>query len=284
MTTIEPHSYPLHNGTLTTLEAGPPNGERILLLHGIPASAELFRAVMVQLAEQGYRAIAPNMPGYGSTRLADAADYSLSAVADLYKTWLESANLAPVWVVGHDLGGAVSQLMAVRYPQLFTRYTVGNAPLGDSFPVFSVKLARLIAKAGLLPTVQRFGSDPYTTRQVYLGFADRAKLTPEMLERIFWDSKISDPQGRREFAKHLQHLRSTENVEIVDQLKNIPVPTLVLWSAGDRFQTLEKVGKPLQQALPAATPLAVIEGGHFSPAEAPQAYAEALLQWGQSIT
>ncbi|NDJ37023.1 MAG: alpha/beta hydrolase [Chloroflexi bacterium] len=282
MTGLERLTVPIEQGTLSVVTAGAPTDQPIMLLHGIPSNAYLFRDVLPRLAQAGYYALAPDMPGYGETRLGDDADYSLSAVADTYAAWLERDAYAPVWLVGHDLGGAVAQLIAVRYPHLLSRLTLGNCPLGDSFPVPAVNMAVAMARAGLFLPFASLGLFPnfYMTGEVRRGFGDSARLTSDMLDTVFWAGKTKSEAGRREFAKHLRHLRNDESVEIVPQLKSLPMPVQVLWSSLDRHQSAETSGRQLLLALPEGTPFEVVEGaGHFMPLETPADYATRLLAW-----
>jgi haloalkane dehalogenase len=62
---------------LAWVEAGPPGGEPVLLLHGEPSWSFLYRTVMAVLAEAGMRAIAVDLAGFGrSDKPADVADHS----------------------------------------------------------------------------------------------------------------------------------------------------------------------------------------------------------------
>lgn len=284
--TVERQTITLPSATLSVLAAGTPTAGTILLLHGIPASAELFRDVLARLAEAGYRALAPDMPGYGASRFADDMDYSLSAVADLYGQWLQEAELGSVWLVGHDLGGAVAQMLIVRYPHLFSHFTLGNAPIADSFPVAAINQMKAIAQLGLWPLLSRLRliPNPIIVAELRRGFANPAKLTTEMQQRIFWDGKVDDARGRREFVKHLRHLRNDESIAIAPRLKEVAVPSLLLWGGADPFQALETTGKRLHDALPAHTALEVVPGtGHFFPAEDPEAYVRGLLHWRETV-
>ena len=50
---------------LAYVEAGPPDAEPVLLLHGEPSWSFLYRTVMAVLADAGLRAIAPDLAGFG---------------------------------------------------------------------------------------------------------------------------------------------------------------------------------------------------------------------------
>src|SRR5215471_3450206 len=59
------------------VEAGPADGEPVLLLHGEPSWSFLYRRVMLVLADAGLRAIAPDLIGFGrSDKPAGIGDHS----------------------------------------------------------------------------------------------------------------------------------------------------------------------------------------------------------------
>lgn len=72
----------------------------------------------------------------------------MSAQADYLLEWLDSLALSqkPV-VVGHDLGGGVAQIAAVRRPQAFAGLLLTNSVSYDSWPIPSVKLMQKLAGA-----------------------------------------------------------------------------------------------------------------------------------------
>lgn len=58
-------------------EAGDLANPTVLLLHGFPTSAHMFRELIPVLAEQ-YHVIAPDYPGFGASDMPDAAEYEYS--------------------------------------------------------------------------------------------------------------------------------------------------------------------------------------------------------------
>ncbi|PZO04220.1 MAG: alpha/beta hydrolase, partial [Alphaproteobacteria bacterium] len=67
------------------LEAGPEDGPLVLLIHGFPELGISWRAQVQALGEAGYRAVAPDMRGYGGTdKPAQTEAYSiLNLVGDM---------------------------------------------------------------------------------------------------------------------------------------------------------------------------------------------------------
>ncbi len=66
---------PINNGTLSYNSIG--TGQPILLLHKLFASKEQWSGMMCQLYKAGYRALAPDLPGYGNSTLVATRDYAL---------------------------------------------------------------------------------------------------------------------------------------------------------------------------------------------------------------
>ena len=266
---------------LALLKAGPIYGRPLVLLHGIPTGAELWRGVMPRLAEKGYRCYAPNLPGYGNTRLAAGGDYSIFGAARLIADWLGAKGLQDVWLVGHDWGGAVAQVMAVRHAHRLGRLTLSNCPVEDSWPVLSVKLFRLLAQAGLFAPLASIGliPNPYATYQLNKAFYDRSRVAQDTFGRIFWDGKIHNRNGRLEFQRHLSALDNSQTLKVAPELSEVELLTLLVWGSNDRFQPWEKVGVRLQALLPDPEVKLIKRAGHYHVLERPEAFVQALLDW-----
>jgi len=275
---------------LSYLEAGPPEGEPILLLHGMPASAELWREVIGEVARAGYRALAPDLPGYGATRLEAGGDYSLAGAAALLADWIEAEVSPPsgtpggasVWLVGHDLGGGVAQILVGRRPELVDRLTLTDTVVEDGWPVAPVRLFRGVARLGLYPALAASGlvPNPYARHELAKGFARRERIDGETARRVFWDTKVTDGVGRREFARHLQALDPEQTVEAARHLDRFEGPRLLLWGEKDRFLPVHRDARGLQRFLPGADLEVLPDAGHFAPLERPRAWARRLLEWG----
>jgi epoxide hydrolase 4 len=104
-------------------------GPTVLFLHGFPAYWADWRAQMEALAAAGFRAVAPDLPGYGqSEQLANVLDYRLPSLAADLAGLIAALGLSKVHVVGHDWGGPLAYCLASRHPELVDRLVVINAP------------------------------------------------------------------------------------------------------------------------------------------------------------
>ena len=110
-------------------------GKPVLLVHGFPDLARGWRLQMEALAKEGYRAIAPDMRGYGrSSAPRDPLSYTpYQTVGDLVAL-LDILEIPAVTVVGHDFGATIAWNAALLRPDRFTAVfcaSVPFRPLGD---------------------------------------------------------------------------------------------------------------------------------------------------------
>ncbi len=280
--TVSSQQIDLQGGAqLSLLEAGPRDGQPLVLLHGIPTGAELWRGTMPKIAAEGYHCLAPNLPGYGMTRVAPGGDYSIFGAAQLIDLWLKTIGLEDVWLVGHDWGGAVAKVLAARYPDRLSRLTLSNCPVEDLWPVPAIKLFHWMARAGLYVPSALLGliPNPYATHQLNKAFYDPSRVSEADWIRIFWNSKVSDPAGRAEFQKHLASLDNSQTMEIAPELCEVELPSLLIWDANDRFQSWERVGLRLKELLPNPEAKLIDRAGHFHVLEKPDTFVETLTAW-----
>lgn len=101
----------------------------IVLLHGFPQTSYQYRHVVPPLAEAGYRIIAPDYRGAGSSS-KEASGYTKSTIAgDIMKLLEYLAIPNPIHLVGLDIGGMIAFAFASRYPQLLSSVIWGECPL-----------------------------------------------------------------------------------------------------------------------------------------------------------
>ncbi|RMH63098.1 MAG: alpha/beta hydrolase [Calditrichaeota bacterium] len=273
--------FPIGQGGLSYLYSDQDFDTTIVLLHGIPASSELWRDVMIHLRHELFGVYAPDLPGYGYTRFPVDEDFSLAGAAEKISYWIRHKLGKKVWVVGHDLGGAVAQILAVHYPEWVARLTLINSPFNRSWPVFPVRLFRLAARSGLYPWIARHGLvvNPYTCHKIRQAFYQSDTYSREKINHIFWRNKLNNEEGARQFARHLQALDNRQTRQIVNKLRDLPMPVQLIWGMRDHYQPWKRVGRKLEQALPSPTVIQLQDCGHYVPLEKPRALSETLINW-----
>src|SRR3974377_382276 len=99
----EPKMVRTNGIEMAVYEEGPKNGIPVLLLHGFPELAYSWRHQLPALAAAGYRAIAPDMRGYGRTSAPDAIDaYGIEDLCGDVVGLLDALDVERAVVVGHD--------------------------------------------------------------------------------------------------------------------------------------------------------------------------------------
>lgn len=124
------HREIVTNGVrLHVVEAGPPDGEPLVLLHGFPEFWYSWQKQIPYFADRGYRVIVPDQRGYGaSDRPAGLSAYRLDALAADVVGLIDAVGAERACVVGHDWGGGVALWTAFRHPARVRRLVVLNCP------------------------------------------------------------------------------------------------------------------------------------------------------------
>lgn len=116
--------------TLYIAEAG--EGDPVLLLHGYPQSGEAWRFVAPELAKS-HHIIIPDLRGMGLSEAASTG-FDLANLAEDIHHLILSLNISKIKVVGHDWGGAVGAVYALRYREEVTHLAfIESALAGAGF-------------------------------------------------------------------------------------------------------------------------------------------------------
>jgi pimeloyl-ACP methyl ester carboxylesterase len=125
---------------------GPPDGLPIVLCHGWPEIAYCWRLQMGALAQAGFRAIAPDMRGFGRSigpRGPDAVvQYDVAHLTTDLVGLLDHLGLQRAIFVGHDWGGFVTWDMPLRHPDRVLGVVGVNTPYIPRPAVDPVRLLR----------------------------------------------------------------------------------------------------------------------------------------------
>lgn len=146
---FEPH-YTLVDGLrIHHVEAGLSDGESVLMLHGEPTWSYLYRHMIPIIADAGFRAIAPDLVGFGrSDKLARQSDYSYARHVEWMTHWLDAVQLDHITLVCQDWGSLIGLRLVAAMPDRFSRVVVANGalPIGDGKVPAAFKLWQLFAR------------------------------------------------------------------------------------------------------------------------------------------
>jgi haloalkane dehalogenase len=119
------------------LDEGDRGAETVLLLHGEPSWSYLYRHMIPPITSAGYRAVAPDLPGFGrSDKPAARDDYTYARHVGWMAALLESLDLRDITLVCQDWGGLIGLRLVAEHPERFARVVAANTflPTGDRDP------------------------------------------------------------------------------------------------------------------------------------------------------
>lgn len=277
------------------------SGPTIVLLHGWPESWITWRPVMAELARNGFRVIAPDLRGYNlSSRPFGKSHYTYEKYTTDIATLIESLDVGPVIVAGHDIGGFVAWFLADAHPELVR----GLAVLDASHP--DVLRDLMANHAGQREALAFWNLlNAFQWPAVVGGF-----FYEEMLDRAFAHHtstpahpvSILTASERREYLETWtrsslpwRHAMVTmidgykANLDIgpawnaaVPRDLRIDMPTLVMWGAHDVALLAEPNLAGLRARVPHLTTTVFADAGHYLTHEKPLEVARALAAFARN--
>jgi len=121
------------------VEAGPPNGAPVILLHGWPYDIHAFVDVAPLLAGAGYRVIVPHLRGYGATRFRSSETVrngQPSALAVDVIDLMDALKIRKATLAGFDWGARTTNIVSALWPERVkamvsvSGYLIGNQQAG----------------------------------------------------------------------------------------------------------------------------------------------------------
>src|SRR5213082_1935068 len=205
-------------------------GEHVLLLHGIPTSSRLGDAAGAHLRAH-FDVIAPDLIGFGESAKPADRDVSMAEQARVMPQRLDALGVGRVVLVGHDIGGAAAQVMAVDAPERVRALVLIDSVCFNSWPIFRMRVLRATAP----PLARRFP-------QRWFGWFERSlrRYVPDGESREALAASIaawsSDAAGAEAFMRNARALDSRITEAVAPRLSEVCVPAHVVWGERDPFQ------------------------------------------------
>jgi len=238
--------YFVHNG-------GGGSKPPVVLIHGAGGSHLHWPSEMRRLP--GYRTYALDLPGHGKS--TGRGLQSVSAYAESLLKWVESVNLHRAVFVGHSLGGAIVQHLALNAPD----QVVGLGLVGSG--------ARLRVHPEIL---QNTASE--NTYRTAVAVIIQCAFSPQAPPRLVELASRRMAQTRPSVL-HGDFLAS-DSFDVMDQLSAIHQPTLVICGVDDQLTPI-RYSQYLTDKIPNAQLEVIPDTGHMVMLEKPQQAAESLL-------
>ena len=258
------------------VDEGPRDGAPVLMLHGEPSWSYLYRKMIPAFAQGGYRALAPDLIGFGkSDKPAAVADYSYQANVDWLVAWIEQLDLKNITLICQDWGSLLGLRIAAEDGARFSRIVVANGylPTADRPAPAAFKIWRAFATYSPWFPIGRIVASGCVT-----------KLTPALIAA--YDAPYPDASykaGARAFPRLVptdaDNPAVPANRAAWAQLGKWEKPFLTVFGKNDPI--LGSADRPLQKHVPGANgqPHERIWGGHFVQEDRGPELAKIILQW-----
>ena len=262
--------------TFDVRDAGPADGEAVVLLHGFPQDSAAWDAVSPQLHQHGLRTLAPDQRGYSPmARPRGRRNYTLRETAADVLGLLDAAGLDRAHVVGHDWGGIVAWALGAWHPERVRTLTVLSVPHPAAMTKALVTSDQALRsyymglfQLPVLPERLLLAGDGAALRRVLL----TSGLSPELSEHYV--RRMQEPGA---LSAALAWYRALP-LDARDPVGTVRVPTLHLWSTRD-FALGRTATEQTRRFVDAPYRLEVLEGlPHFIPELAPDRVAELVTE------
>jgi 2-succinyl-6-hydroxy-2,4-cyclohexadiene-1-carboxylate synthase len=236
--------------------------ESVVLLHGFSGTHRAWDSVAVQLQREGYRPIAPDLPGHGTASRIELPITFANCVGHVLALAPERFTLC-----GYSLGGRVALHVALAAPERVGRLVLVSSSAGIEDPNERAERRRA---DGLL--AEDLESVPFEE------FIDRWRTQPlfaqdpPAVDRLAReDQRRNDPLA---LAAALRGIGTGEMEPLWDRLGELAMPVAVV--VGERDEKFRELGERMVALLPRAE-LIVLEGGHNLALESPAVLARTVI-------
>jgi haloalkane dehalogenase len=127
---LNPHYVEIDGIRVHYLDEGKKGKETVLLLHGEPSWAFLYRHMIPVLSNSGFRVLVPDLIGFGrSDKPATRADHSYRKHVEWMTKWVKSVNISKITLFCQDWGSLIGLRVAIENQDLFCRIMLSNGGL-----------------------------------------------------------------------------------------------------------------------------------------------------------
>jgi pimeloyl-ACP methyl ester carboxylesterase len=254
------------------------DGPLVVLLHGFPEFRVSWKRQLPALAAAGFRAVAPDLRGYGeSPKPRDVDSYRMSLIVGDVVELIESLNGGkPCVLVGHDWGAVAAWSLAMIRPDLLRKLVIINVP----HPAAIARELKRSTRQKLNVMYQLYFQLPVlpelTMKLFGRAFLRRAaRFTPEEIETY-----IRQWRGNLSPMLHYYRAMRKSRGELRKVAKRIETPTLIIWGEREPVflpSALDDLGQWVANVRIERLP----KIGHFAQHDAAERVSELIVDWAR---
>jgi pimeloyl-ACP methyl ester carboxylesterase len=239
------------------------DGPAVVLLPAGVADRTMWADHLQPLAEQGYRVVAMDLPGFGEVPLAPGEQ---APWADVLET-MDGLGIEQAALVGNSFGGAVALRVAAVAPERVWALALISAPAPGLDPSAAVQAAWKAEEEALERGDVEAAVAAVVDAWTLPGGPDDVRDRVAAMQRRTFELQ-ADLGGVAEAVDPVD--------DHLDALARLNVPAIVAAGELDKPDFLEGASR-LAEALPGARHVVIQGAGHLAPLETPDAFRELLL-------
>lgn len=248
-------------------------GAAVIMVHGYGGSYRNFQKLNDSLRSQ-YRVIRLDLPGFGLSDLPGAKDGKidfLKLYSDYFTFILDTLRVDSVYMIGNSMGGMMCWNAALQHPDKVKKLVlIGSA--GYELEKIAQGVSRLMNIPGmglLYAKGMPLSMSESGARRIY---ADTSRINHVEVAN---NNKLWNREGNMEAAYRLMQSRQFPDS---GRIKEITVPTLILWGRDDRIVPVDHAYK-FQRDIKGARLVVIDTCGHVPMIERPAETASAIRKF-----
>lgn len=245
------------------------DGAPLVFLHGIPASAYLWRNIIPALSDKA-RCIAPDLIGMGESDKPDIK-YTFEEHLTYIEKFIEQLNLQDITFVGHGLGAAIAFSYIAKHPQNVKAVAFCEAPV---VPITDTNMLSLPAQS-LLHSITF--AEKEKAVEGFLNFSMINLHTDIKQEYKKSFAKVNNYNPLKQYAKEFAAIASS-----AETLQHSAMPKLMLYGNPGVFTSADAINW-CSEHIPNLCAVDLEEGFHFPEESNPAMFGQILRDWYLNI-
>jgi len=268
-------------GRIAYVEQG--SGPAALFIHGFPLNGFAWRGTLDDLAPE-HRCIAPDLMGLGYTEIKPEQDLGFDQQAAMIAAFMDRLGLSQVDLVGNDSGASISQVFAARYPSRLRSLTLTNCEVHDLWPNAMLKAVfDQFADPSIVTGMKTMLEAPAVARQAFASVYENAERIPDEAFKTYFEPLLSSDDRSNSMRRFLSLGNLKVLTSIAPQLRELKVPTLIVWGEADTAFDL-KSAEWLKHNIGGVRRLIMVPGAKlFFPEEHPKLMSVLLQEFWRSV-
>jgi len=247
-------------------------GEPIILVHGITTYSFIWRKMFSDLAKN-FQVIALDLLGCGESAMPLDTSYAVKDHAKHLYEFVKTLGIKQFHLVGHDLGGGISQIFATQHPEMLYDLCLLNTVAYDFWPVQPINALRTPIVRQLLMASVDLGSFHHIVKK---GMFHQEKVTVDLMELFL--KPLRSKAGRKAFLHFAKCLDNHNLMEISRELRQLRIPVLIIRGTADPYLSAA-ISQKLHSEIPASELLEIATASHYIQEDEPEILTSAITKF-----